>query len=103
MVGPVDIRRQCRKLVLERITDEALCGKVVEFGRLHAIHDLEYAGKAFQGRRVKLNLRQNLADSPQTVLGVLDGDTANDSVNLVIPLKKVFGQIAAVLAGDARN
>jgi hypothetical protein len=67
----VYIALQGRKLVVKRITYEALCGEMVAFLRLHFLKDLVETGKAFQGRSVKMDLIRKVFDAGEPMVWIL--------------------------------
>ena len=99
----IDIRVDGRKLVLERITDEALGGQVIDLVRLHQCHDLVEARVTFQGRRMQLYLVEEVSNPPEPVFRILQRHPANNAMDLVFLIKQQFGQIGTVLTSNASD
>ena len=90
----VDVGVERGELVLERVADEALSGEVVDlvWGWTARQH-LEQAGIAFERGRVERDLVEEVLDAPEAVLGIFDGDAADDAVNFVALFEQQLGQI----------
>ena len=82
-MGAVDIGTYCGKFVFKGVTHETLGSEMVNLIRLHFIHDTEYAGKAFQRCSMENELVDYVLYPPESVLGIFDGNSPNNAMNLV--------------------
>jgi hypothetical protein len=100
-VRAVDVRVHRREAVGERLADERLRREVVALVELLAAEDVEDGGVRFQARRVHVDAVEQVLDAREAAPGVFERDAADEGVNLVAEVQKVFGEVAPVLAGDA--
>ena len=97
----VDIDAHGGKAVGEAFSHKALSRQVVALVEIVAAEDVKNAGVAFEAARMQRDSILEMSNPPQTLFGLFERYSSDDSVNLVAQMKQVFGQIAAVLAGYA--
>ncbi len=97
----VDVHR--REAVLKTLGHETLRSEVIAFIKRVLAEDVKDARIAFNTRWMKLKTAEQVRDATKSSLWVFDPDAAHQTMNLVTEAQKMFGQIASVLARDARD
>ncbi len=97
----VDVHR--REAVLKTFGHETLRSQVIAFIKHVTTEDVKDARIAFNTRRMKLKPIKQMRDATKPSLRIFHPDAAHQAVNLVAEIQKMFGQIASVLARDARD
>ena len=100
---PVDVRVDCRELVLERIAHEALRSQVVALIGLNRADHAENTREAFQRRWVKLDAIEHFPEPPQVGPRILQGYPPDETMDLVAFLQQELRQIGPVLPSDSRD
>jgi len=99
-MGPVEIRVDRRKLILEGIGHETLGRQVIAFIRLCVGNDIEDGCVAFHGTAVDLDAVQDVPDAPHPCLGMLEGHPPDDPMDFISFFQQELRQIAPVLSRD---
>ena len=79
----VDIAVQGGELVVERVTDEALCREMITLVGLHPAHNLMQARKALERTGVQHDLVPDGRKAQQSVLVILQGDAPHNAMDFV--------------------
>src|SRR5579871_4940794 len=103
MMCAVDVHIHCGKAICKTLRYEAKGGQVIAFVELVASEDVKNARVAFEARGVQREVARQVSNSTQPLLGLLDGDSPYDSVDLVTQSKQVFGQVTSILASNSGN
>jgi hypothetical protein len=99
----VDVRVEGGKLVVERVADEALGGKMVALVWLDILHHAVEAGVAFEGSGVEYQAVPDLPNAGEPMVGVFEGHPTYDSMDFIPPGEQAFGEIRTVLARNSCN
>src|SRR4051794_23124881 len=94
---PVDVRVKCRKAVVKTLRHETLCREMITLVKFFPAQHLKHAGKALQTRWMKMYFAEDVGNTAEPSLRVLECDAANESVHLVAEIEQILGEIAAVL------
>ena len=73
---------------------------MINFIGLHFIHDIEYAGEAFQGRSMENELVKDVPYPPEPVLRIFNSNSPYNAVDLIALFQKQLGKVRTILAGD---
>ena len=101
IMGAVDVRVQRGKFVFEGIGHEALRRQVIAFLGLHVLKDAVEAGEALQRRGMQAEPVLEGQQPPEPVLGILDGDAADNPVHFIVFFEQELRQVRSVLPRDA--
>src|SRR5437868_1032476 len=100
-MSAVDISVHCGEAVGEAFCDEALSGEMVAFVEIVLANDVKDAGIALQACGVKDDAVQQVNDSFDSSLGVLERNPAHDAMHFITKADEMLRQIASCLSGDS--
>ena len=102
-VSAVDICVESRKLVVERVADEALRRQVITFVGGHFGDQLIDTGEAFERRGVQTNPFAHGVQTHQPVFRVLQSHAPHSTVDLIALRQQQFREIGSILPGNSGN